>query len=54
MEANLIMAMGVFVFGQIVTAAGIYSAIRSDLREYQVRIGMLEKHLDNRIHVCKT
>lgn len=39
-----------FVFAQIATAAGVYAAIRADMREYQVRIAMLEKHNEN--HRC--
>ncbi|CAN5165995.1 hypothetical protein BH10PSE16_BH10PSE16_43780 [soil metagenome] len=33
-----------FGLTQIATAAGIYAAIRGDLREHQVRIAMLEEH----------
>jgi len=32
-----------FVVTQIAAAAGVYAAIRADLREHQVRIGMLEE-----------
>lgn len=32
-----------FILGQVVTAAGIYAAIRADLREALVRVAMLEK-----------
>lgn len=32
-----------FVLGQVVTAAGIYAAIRADLREALVRVSLLEK-----------
>ncbi len=31
-----------FIIGQIVTAAGVYAAIRSDLREHRVRIERAE------------
>lgn len=54
MNDTISLQMAVFLVGQVLTAAGIYTAIRSDLREHQVRIGMLEKHIDNRIHICKT
>lgn len=40
-----------FVVAQVATAAGVYAAIRADMREYQVRIAMLEKH--NETHRCK-
>lgn len=40
-----------FIIAQIVTAVGVYAAIRADMREYAVRIGMLEKH--NEKHICK-
>lgn len=39
-----------FVIGQIATAAGIYAAIRADLREAMVRISILEKQ---GAHACK-
>lgn len=32
-----------FVLGQIITAGGIYAAIRADLREALVRVSLLEK-----------
>jgi hypothetical protein len=35
-----------FLFGQVVTAAGVYAAIRADLREALTRVGMAEKRLD--------
>lgn len=35
-----------FVFSQLVTAAGVYSAIRSDLTESRVRVELLEKRID--------
>lgn len=31
-----------FLIGQVVTAAGVYAAIRADLRECMVRISILE------------
>jgi hypothetical protein len=39
------MADGIWmwVVGQVVTAAGIYAAIRADLREALVRVGLLEQ-----------
>ena len=40
-----------FIIAQIATAGGVYAAIRADMREYAVRIGMLEKQ--NERHVCK-
>lgn len=40
----------IFVVGQLATAAGVYAAIRADLREALVRINILEKHLDK----CKS
>lgn len=36
-----------FIVGQIVTAAGVYGAIRADLREALTRMTMAEKRLDN-------
>jgi hypothetical protein len=38
-----------FIVAQIATAAGVYAAIRADLREHQIRIAMLEKHNEKRI-----
>lgn len=35
-----------FVLGQVVTAAGIYAAIRADLREHKVRLDALERWRD--------
>jgi hypothetical protein len=35
-----------FAFSQMVTAGGVYGAIRADLRESQVRVSLLEKRLD--------
>lgn len=32
-----------FVLGQALTAAGVYAAIRADLREALVRVSLLEK-----------
>lgn len=34
-----------FMAGQLVTAAGVYAAIRADLREALVRISILEKRI---------
>lgn len=42
--------MLMFVFAQIATAGGVYAAIRADMREYKIRIDMLEKH--NEKHQC--
>lgn len=42
MSENIIL----FLLGQVLTAAGIYAAIRADLREHSVRIGALEKQYD--------
>lgn len=36
-------ALAMFVLGQLVTAAGVYAAIRADLREALVRVAILEK-----------
>lgn len=36
----------VFIAGQAGTAAGVYAAIRADLREALVRVEMHEKRLD--------
>lgn len=44
MSENVIL----FLLGQCITAAGIYAAIRADLREHSVRIGALEKNCDRR------
>lgn len=44
MSENIIL----FVLTQIAAAAGVYAAIRADLREHQVRIAMLEKQNENR------
>jgi hypothetical protein len=40
--------MQIFVFlgGQILTAAGVYAAIRADLREALVRISIIEKQME--------
>lgn len=35
-----------FVFAQVVTAAGVYTAIREDLREHTVRIAIAEKRIE--------
>jgi len=37
-----------FVLGQLATAAGVYAAIRADLREALVRISILEKRIEER------
>ncbi len=36
-----------FIIGQVITAGGIYAAIRADLREALVRIRMLERKTDS-------
>lgn len=36
-------AVALFLCGQLVTAAGVYAAIRADLREALVRVSLLEK-----------
>lgn len=36
-----------FVFSQLVTAGGVYAAIRSDLTEARVRVEILEKRVDH-------
>lgn len=33
----------IFLVGQVITAAGVYAAIRADLRECLVRISILEQ-----------
>ena len=35
--------MLLFILGQLATAAGVYAAIRADLREALVRVAMLEE-----------
>ena len=40
-----------FVLAQAFTAMGVYTAIRADMREYKIRIDMLERH--NERHTCK-
>lgn len=35
--------MVLFILGQLATAAGVYAAIRADLREALVRVSMLEE-----------
>lgn len=35
-----------FIIGQAVTAAGVYSAIRADLREALTRISSLERQFE--------
>jgi hypothetical protein len=42
-----------FIIGQLATAAGIYAAIRADLREAMVRINMLEERADREHNKCK-
>lgn len=34
-----------FVLGQVITAAGVYAAIRADLREHQVRLAEHDRRL---------
>lgn len=38
-------SLWMFVVGQLVTAAGVYSAIRADLREALVRVQLLEQRI---------
>jgi glucose-6-phosphate-specific signal transduction histidine kinase len=33
-----------FVLAQAFTAMGVYAAIRADMREYKIRLDMLERH----------
>lgn len=42
MSENLVL----FLVGQVITAAGVYAAIRADLREALTRIAMLEHRVD--------
>jgi len=44
MSENMI----IFLVGQLITAGGIYAAIRADLREHQFRIGALERNCERR------
>lgn len=46
MKPQQMAAVAAFVFAQVVTAAGVYTAIREDLREHGVRIAMAEKRID--------
>ena len=39
----MIDSVWLFVLGQVITAGGVYAAIRADLREALVRVGLLEK-----------
>lgn len=45
----------ILMFGltQIAAAAAVYAAIRADMREYAVRIAILEEHNRQKIHICK-
>lgn len=43
-----------FGLTQIAAAAAVYAAIRADMREYAVRIAILEKVNENKIHTCKS
>lgn len=38
----------IFLAGQVLTAAGVYAAIRADLREALVRISIIEKTCERR------
>lgn len=38
-------SLWMFVIGQLVTAAGVYAAIRADLREALVRVALLEQRV---------
>lgn len=38
--------LALFVLAQLATAAGVYAAIRADLREALVRVGLVEKRVD--------
>ena len=35
-----------FVVAQLITAGSVYAGIRADLREYSIRISMLEKRIE--------
>lgn len=39
-------SVGAFVLSQVVTAAGIYAAIRADLREALVRVNIVERRVE--------
>lgn len=41
-----IQTLGLFVIAECFTAAAVYAAIRSDLRECLVRLNLIEKRLD--------
>lgn len=36
----------IFMVGQLFTAAGVYAAIRADLREALVRISIMERQME--------
>lgn len=36
----------IFLIGEVVTAIGIYAAIRADLQEHRFRLGAIEHRLD--------
>jgi hypothetical protein len=38
--------IALFVVSQVITAAGVYAAIRADLREALVRVGQVERRVD--------
>lgn len=38
--------LALFIVAQLATAAGVYGAIRADLREALTRVGLAEKRLD--------
>ena len=47
---NLDSSIVIFIITQLATAGGVYAAIRADMREYSIRITMLEKHNDKPFH----
>lgn len=46
MNLTTVVSVGAFVFTQLVTSAGVYAAIRADLREQQVRMVIVERRVD--------
>lgn len=46
MKPQTLLPVAMFVFTQLVTAGGVYAAIRADLREAQVRVSIVEKRMD--------
>lgn len=51
MTDSMILQTVLFLVGNVAMAVGIYTGIRADMREYKIRIDMLEKH--NEKHFCK-